>query len=208
MNYYDKLIEKLSSLVDTSPKEALRIIEEELNAPYVPKDILDKLNEFKSKIDIDDNNYTLDIDTILNYLKQDEDKQYIAVEELSKLNLREYEDAVSDYLLSKGSLKAKIKLLLSLCEQESSKTFSILKKNKIYQFTPNKIVLPENSEFFKKSIEVLNDYYLKNPDMLHLAKELLYNDYIFNLPEEREVKDVKYITSKITQYIDKLFNNK
>ena len=53
---------------------------------------------------------------------------------------------------------------------------------------------------------LLKDYYLKNPDMLQLAKELLYNDYILNLPEGRTIKDVKYITSKITQYIDKSFN--
>lgn len=208
MNYYEKLIDKLSTIIDTSPKEALKIIDEELRAPYIPKDILNKLKDFRSKINIkDEKDFKLDLDTVLSYLKEDEDRQCIAVEELSKLNLRDFDNEISDFLLSNGSLRAKIKLVLSLCEQESNKTYSILKDNKIYQFVPKKLILPEKSEFYKNSIDVLNEYYLKNPDMLHLAKELLYNDYIFNLPESRDIKDVKYITSKIISYINNLFNN-
>lgn len=207
MNYYEKLVKKIDSLIETSPMEALKIIDDELKAPYVPSDILKTLNAYKSKINIENNNdFRLDEDVIRKYLHEDEDKQCLAVQELSKLNLREYEDLISDYLLRKGSLKAKVMLILSLKEQESSKTYSILKDNEIIQFVPNDIVLPDSSEYYKESTKVLNEYYLKNPDMLNLAKELLYNDYIMNLPKQRDIKDVKYITSKIKQYIDKSFN--
>ena len=207
MNYYEKTLKKIDSLIKTSPEEALKIIEEELKAPYVPGEVLDKLNTYKSKIDIgNSNSFYLDEESIRKYLQEDEDKQCLAVQELSKLNLREYEDLISDYLLRKGSLKAKVMLILSLKEQESSRTYSILKDNEIIQFIPKDIVLPEDSEYYKESTKVLNEYYLKNPDMLNLAKELLYNDYIMNLPKQREITDVRYITSKIKQYIDKSFN--
>lgn len=206
MNYYEKMLEKLSSLIKTSPKEALDIINEELKVPYVPKDVLDKLLELKSSIDVDDNDgFSLNIDTIKKYLYEDEDKQCIAVEELSKLNLRDHEDIISDFLLSSGSIRAKVMLIIALKNQESSREYSVLKENKIYPFVPKYIVLPEESSYFKKSIIYLNEYYMKNPDMLQLAKELLYNDYILYLPLTRDLNDVKYITSKITQYIDKSF---
>lgn len=206
MNYYEKMLEKLSSLIKTSPKEALDIINEELKVPYVPKDVLDKLLELKSSIDVDDNDgFSLNVDTIKKYLHEDEDKQCIAVEELSKLNLRDHEDIISDFLLSSGSIRAKVMLIIALKNQESSREYSVLKENKIYPFVPKYIVLPEESSYFKKSIIYLNEYYMKNPDMLQLAKELLYNDYILYLPLTRDLNDVKYITSKITQYIDKSF---
>ena len=206
MNYYEKMLENISSLIESSPEDALKIIDDELKVPYVPHDILEKLKEYKSKINITRKEFNLNIDTINEYLHSDEAKQCIAVEELSKLNLRDYEDTVSDFLLSSGSLRAKVMLMIALHDQESSHTFSIIKDNKIFQFIPKDIILPDSSDFYKESVKVLNDYYLKNPDMLQLAKELLYNDYILNLPEGRTIKDVKYITSKITQYVDKSFN--
>ena len=206
MNYYEKMLENISSLIKTSPKETLDIINEELKVPYVPKDVLDRLMELKSSIDVDDNDgFSLNIDTIKKYLREDEDKQCIAVEELSKLNLRDHEDIISDFLLSSGSIRAKVMLIIALKNQESSREYSVLKENKIYPFIPKYIVLPEESSYFKKSIIYLNEYYMKNPDMLQLAKELLYNDYILYLPLTRDLNDVKYITSKIIQYIDKSF---
>ena len=207
MNYYEKMLEKISNLIKTSPEEALALIEDELKAPYVPHDVLEKLKEFKSQISINNSkDFNLSIVTIIEYLHSDESKQCIAVEELSKLNLRDHENTISDFLLSKGSLVAKVKLMIALHDQESNQTFSIIKDNKIFQFVPKDIILPDSSDYYLEATKVLNDYYLKNPDMLQLAKELLYNDYILNLPEGRVLKDVKYVTSKVIRYIDDSFD--
>lgn len=206
MNYYDKTLKEISSIISSDPYSAMKMIEDELNAPYLPRDFLAKLNDLKSKINIEKDGFKLDLNAIKEYLSSSEDKQCIAVEELSKLNLREYEDIVSDYLLSKGSLRAKIMLVISLFKQESNHTYSILKGNKIYQFIPNNLIMPESSEYFLEVSNMLADYYLKNPDMLHLAKELLYDDYIMNLPEHRDLKDTKYMFNKITKYIDDSFS--
>lgn len=206
MNYYEKMLKNVKNLMDESPKDALKIIEEELNAPYVPSDVLNELKKLQNKIDIDEtHDFNMSIDLIKEYLKQDESKQCIAAEEFSKLNLRNHEDTISDFLLSKGSLRAKVIIILALKNQESSHEFSLLKENKIYQFIPKDIELPDESEFYKRCIKLLNEHYMKSPDKLNLSYELLYSDYLFHLPESRNVIESKLVVDKIIEYIEKSF---
>lgn len=206
MNYYEKMLKNVKNLMDESPKDALKIIEEELNAPYVPSDVLNELKKLQNKIDIDEtHDFNMSIDLIKEYLKQDESKQCIAAEELSKLNLRDHEDTISDFLLSKGSLRAKVIIILALKNQESSHEFSLLKENKIYQFIPKDIELPDESEFYKRCIKLLNEHYMKSPDKLNLSYELLYSDYLFHLPKSRNVIESKLVVDKIIEYIEKSF---
>ena len=206
MNYYEKMLKNVKNLMKQSPEEALKVIKEELNAPYVPSDVLKELKILESKIDIDDScDFNMSIDQIKDYFKQDESKQCIAAEELSKLNLRDYEDIISDFLLSKGSLRAKVIIMLALKKQESSREFSLLKENKIYPFVPKNIELPEESEFYKRCLKLLNDHYMKSPDKLNLSYELLYSDYLFHLPESRNIIESKLVVDKIIEYIEKSF---
>lgn len=184
MDYYQNLIEKIESLLKSDKNKALELIEQELSLPYVPRDILDKLKELKNSIYIEKPNINLSVDELLSYLYQNEEKQVYASLKLSEVNLRDYLEQISNYLKSDGVLEAKLSIVLSLIEQEINKDLVILKEGKEYSFNPSLLIPIEKSDVFNNVLSLLNDHYMKNPDKLILAKELLYKELFYMLPND------------------------
>ena len=208
MDYYDKLLVKIRSLIDSSPEKALEYLDDELKIAYIPKDVHEKLIEYRdialSKIEKPE--FSLSITEISSYLISSPEKQLIAVEELGKLNLRDHLDICSDFLNSKGDLYAKILLVVHLINQDINTPLKILKVDKVYDFVPSEIILPENTSFYKNVYKLLENHFFKNPDMLSLAKDILDKECLFYLPLSYESKDSEVIFSKICSYIEKMFH--
>lgn len=208
MNYYEKMLDKIRVLVDSSPEEALELLNEELNIAYIPRDVHTKLVEYRdlalSKIEKPE--FTLSITDISKYLLSTPEKQLVAVEELGKLNLRDHIDICRDFLIGKGDLYAKILLIVHLIKQDIDTPLKLLKENKEYDFVPNQIVLPENTNFYRTVYKLLENHFFKKPDMLSLAKDILDKECLFYLPLNYDTKDSEVIFNKICSYIEKLFH--
>lgn len=207
MNYYDDLIENIEKHIKNNDYESAKLlIINELNLPYVPKDIEEKLNKYL--LDIKSLNIsfkTLTDEEIVLYLYSNEEKQLIAVDELSRRNLRDYIDICDKYLTSKGYANSKALLIDSLIRQEINYTFSIINNNSLLKFNPKNMQIIEETQEFKNACSYLTDYYLKDPSKLQMAIELLYKEAMLSLPKKIISKE---ITNRIICFIENAFSAK
>lgn len=207
MNYYDELIANIESLLNQSKYiEAKSIIENELNLPYIPREIEEKLNKYLSIVK--DATYSLKSLTdedIFNYLNSDETKQLIAVDELSRKNLRDYIDVVDDYLKGNGFVNAKALLIDSLIRQEINFNFKYVNDCLFIDFNPYKLKKIEETDGFILAMNQIQDFYMKNPSKSKMGMELLYKEALLSLPNEI---NGELITEKIINYIEDAFSAK
>lgn len=204
MNYYDELIQNLEALLkDKKYDEALTIIKNELNLPYIPSEIESKFNKYL--LDIKEATYALksltdeDINT---YLNNSYEKQLLAVDELSRKNLRDYIDIVEGYLKSNGFKNAKALLIDSLIRQEINYEFEYVNDSLLIKFNPSKLENIEETDGFKTAYALIEDNYLKDPSKAQMGIELLYKEALLSLPNQI---DGQLVSEKIINYINEAF---
>lgn len=207
MNYYEELIKNIEDLLNNKKyDEAKSIIDNELNLPYVPKEIEEKLNQYL--LIIKDATFALKLlsdEEIEAYLKDNETKQLIAVDELSKRNLRDYIDVIYEYLKDDGYINAKALLIDSLIRQEINYEFEYVNNCSLIKFNPSKLEVIEKTDGFNTAYTLIEENYLKDPSKAHMGIELLYKEALLSLPNQI---DGKLISEKIINYIDKAFSAK
>ncbi|MBR3005576.1 MAG: DUF3196 family protein, partial [Erysipelotrichaceae bacterium] len=125
MNYYDEILDRINELIEKGDKDnAVRMIKNELDMPYVPRDLEEKLSELLRKLDDEEHErpYVSD-EQIESFLFKDEQHQLLAVSALDKKNLRNEIPLCKRFLASKGSVNAKALLIDSLIRQEIDHQF-------------------------------------------------------------------------------------
>ena len=209
MNYYDEILNKIYSLIlEEDFDDAKALIINELNVPYVPKDIELKLNEYLNIIKEKTFKLkTISDDEIEEFLKLDENHQLLAVDVLNKKNLRNYIDICNDYLSSDGYRNAKVLLIDSLIRQEISEDIKYVNEGIEYTFIPKYCIPLEQTDGFIKAKKIIDDEFMKNPSENKIAIELLYKEAMLRLPIEIDIEEVDEITIDIIKYIYKAFND-
>ena len=203
MDYYKELVSNIEKAIESADYDkASKLIDDELSLPYVPKDVLEKLREFKENIPAEDINRTLSEEEIREYLKGNEYRQLVAVEQLNKLNLREYYDLCNEYLKSDGFINAKVLLIESLVRQEISDEYTMLKDGMLFNFIPRYVMLPEESEGYNTALKILSDYYMKEPSYFLMARDLLYKDCFMALPLSYISEEGEILARNIISYLD------
>lgn len=203
MDYYKELVSNIEKAIESADYDkASKLIDDELSLPYVPKDVLERLREFKENIPAEDINRTLSEEEIREYLKGNEYRQLVAVEQLNKLNLREYYDLCNEYLKSDGFINAKVLLIESLVRQEISDEYTMLKDGMLFNFIPRYVMLPEESEGYNTALKILSDYYMKEPSYFLMARDLLYKDCFMALPLSYISEEGEMLARNIISYLD------
>ena len=203
MDYYKELVSNIEKAIESADYDkASKLIDDELSLPYVPKDVLERLREFKENIPAEDINRTLSEEEIREYLKGNEYRQLVAVEQLNKLNLREYYDLCNEYLKSDGFINAKVLLIESLVRQEISDEYTMLKDGMLFNFIPRYVMLPEESEGYNTALKILSDYYMKEPSYFLMARDLLYKDCFMALPLSYIMEEGEMLARNIISYLD------
>ena len=203
MDYYKELVSNIEKAIESADYDkASKLIDDELSLPYVPKDVLEKLREFKENIPAKDINRTLSEEEIREYLKGNEYRQLVAVEQLNKLNLREYYDLCNEYLKSDGFINAKVLLVESLVRQEISDEYTMLKDGMLFNFIPRYVMLPEESEGYNTALKILSDHYMKEPSYFLMARDLLYKDCFMALPLSYIGEEGEMLAKNIISYLD------
>ena len=207
MNYYDETLEKIENLLkEDKEKEVLDIINDELKQTYIPKDFENKLYEYLDKIKPQNIVKSISDEEIEEFLYSTNEKQLLAVDALNKRNLRDYIDICNKYLCSDGFINAKVLLVDSLIRQEINEDIKMNNKGIEYEFIPKFLLTIEESDGFISGNKYLNEYYLKEPSKLDLAKNLLYKELILLLPINQDESEGLIIAQNITKYIDDAFN--
>ena len=206
MNYYDDILNKINELIKNNDiNKALSIVEEELRAPYLPKDFNEKLLSIYDNFH-KNNTFIMNDEMIEDFLYSTNEKQLIAVDQLNKKNLREYIDLCNEYLTSKGFINAKVLLVDSLIRQEIGEEIKMDKDGLLFEFIPKYQLPIEESDGYLSGKKHLNDYYLKEPSKAKIALDLLYKEMIMNLPINMNEKEGIEIAIKIIDYINCAFD--
>jgi len=207
MNYYDELIEEIRSLLDSGDYlKASSLIENELSMAYVPKDVEQKLKEFKNELnDLTSIIPSISDNDIIEYLKGDSNHQLIGCNELGKRNLRDYIDICNDFLNSNGFINAKALLIDSLIRQEVDYNFSYVNNGSLIKFNPKLLKPIEETLDFNRGVNRLEEFYMKDASKQKLAIELLYKEALLALPNEI---DSIIVTTKIINFIEDAFSAK
>lgn len=206
MNYYDETLLKIKDLIqDNKIDLALSMIEEELRAPYLPKEFQDTITKIYAEYH-KNNKYEINDEICEEYLFLNKEKQLIAVTYLDKKNLREYLDLINRYLSSDGFINAKVLLIDSLIKQEINEEIKMINDGLEYEFIPKYLLPVEESDAFIVGKKQLEDKYLKEPSKLKMAMDLLYKELMLMLPINGDNEEGNLLSNKIIEYIEKAFN--
>ncbi|MCR4634095.1 MAG: DUF3196 family protein [Erysipelotrichaceae bacterium] len=208
MNYYEETLSKIDALItDGKKEEALRLIANELNMPYLPKDFEEELRKLLQELKRpDDVQRSFSEEEILSFLDQDEKYQLLAVSHMDKMNLRNHTEAIGRFLADEErSVNAKALLIDSLIFQQIDHVFLYKTKDRKARFNPKDLKRADEGNCFLKAKKILEETYMKEPSKLKLAMQLLYKETMLFLPLEIEEKDSRRLAEKIIAYIDAAF---
>lgn len=200
-NYYKKQILLIEEKIKNNLwDEAYQLVLEELSMPYIPKNFFDEIKKLESEIK---SNFKLnqkvnliqDEEELKSLLKQDEMAQIKALDQMSRLNLRQYDTLVQDTfnLLSDRLFQ---NLFLRICiEQQLTNEYTIQSDGIEYTLIPASLCLPEDSEGVEAAVILLSEWCDKNPSLLNLCLEKLQYEGLMALPisyTEDEAYDLAY----------------
>ncbi|AUB31411.1 DUF3196 family protein [Spiroplasma floricola] len=203
-NYYDETLEKIEEAEEQNNlQEAFRIISEELNAPYIPQDFLEKLQKIEirliEKANLNkSNSFNWNIDKVLEAMskKLNQDVQLMAFDALRGLNARLIINDIKEYLQN-TEIKPEYKsfLILVLIEQAIDEELIVKKNNQSILINPLKYDLLKAQQVFKDlELKMEQVVYYSNPSLFNICENIA-NTYfyhvfpIFNL-EESNLNDL------------------
>lgn len=209
---YLEAINNIKSLISEEKYiEANFILNEELSQPYIPSDVEEVLISLKKDLNyylVEDKNYkNIDIDKILRMLKGNEKSQLYAANLLCDIDLKEVIDEIKDYLAKDPCPEAASLIIDKIAKQKIDEEF-IYKKNGLEYIFEGSLVDPvEESDGFKKALELLNNYLCNDyPYMLELTRPALvhyaYTLLPLSLEEEEANEIVLSIIKDVSDIID------
>ena len=199
INYYDEILTEIEKLIKEGKYgDANFLVQKELNMPYIPVDVEQKLKSFKRELNYhlsDEKEIREDsLDSLLRKLKGKPKSQLAAASILVTRNLRECLIEIKDYLSKDPCPEAAALLIEGLAEQEISDEFTLIKNGVEYTFWSDDIIPIHKSAGFLKARSYLKDW-LENdhPDFYEMAKTLLIHEVYVFLPlsyDEDEAEDL------------------
>lgn len=186
-NFYEETIEKINDLIkDNQIKEALKIIQDELSMPYIPKkyELIFKklLNELEMKDKLKKRKYySRDeiIDIFANFEQYEENFLLEISTYFEEQNWKGYEKII-DKIFQLPNLNKNIKIIIynALTSQEINYDFIIngFKINPI----KNKTIFETN--FAIKNMVDLEEHNFKNPSLYDICKEIFFIYLIEEFP--------------------------
>lgn len=197
-NYYDEILEDVQKLLANNDwEEALFVLKKELEMPYIPKDIEEKL-KYLQKEALYQKSQTYEpkeesLESILNHLKGSEKQQLAAAVALTGRNLRECIAEIQAWLEDNPCPEAAALVIEALGEQQINEEFVLAKNGIEYTFFGDDIVPIEMNSAVHLAIGFLNEWLSNdNPDFFEMAKTLLIHEAYLFLPlsyEDDEAKD-------------------
>jgi hypothetical protein len=200
-NYYVNQINLINDRIKNELwDEAYALVVEELSMPYVPKQFYDQLKRIESEIKANFKlnqkvNLIQDEEELKSLLKLDEMAQLKALDQMSRLNLRQYDTLIQDTfnLLDDRLMK---NLLIRICiEQQLTNEFNFSADGVTYTFIPASLCLPEDSDGVEESIKLLSLWLEQNPSLLNLCVEKVHYEALMALPisySEDEAYELAY----------------
>lgn len=204
-NYYTEIIEEITSLIqDEKFEEADVLLKRELQMPYVPGDVEEKLRALKKDIQYarseKSQNKELSIDTLLSQLHGSAESQLSAVESLCKRNLREYIEEVQDYLAHEPNTEAASLLIDAIAQQEIGDEFTYCKEGIEYTFWGDAVTPVAKCEGLLEALRYLYEWLgVKYPSLYEMGKKMLVHKVYVSLPLTYEKEEGMYLAYDVCE---------
>lgn len=217
-NYYLETIETIKKLIANSKnEEALQILEDELSAPYIPKDYEIEFRELLSSIiELERSKEQKKLtdpwskEKVIDVLSKEDDHELhlVAIGKIKDLNARSFTDFFISYFANKNNLwMAKMYALLIFSKQGIDSDFVIKDNLKEAIFNPSKIDIKEYDKSFTKLSKALDNTTGSNDIMLaKFAKQLATEYYFMNFPNKIDDNNINDIVLFILNSCNKMFN--
>ena len=206
-NYYRELIAEIEKLISSQEYEkASRVIEEELKMPYVPMDTYDRLVDLRQQVrgylTKEPAERFLSRQQVLDNLEAGGEKAYKAVSFLKKANIREYLDAIQDYMLTEDADRMIVSVLFDLCHRQGISTELQYSDRGIRKrVRPSEAGDVTDNEIFAETVELLSQRFEnRNPSFLELCRQVLVQHAYLCYPEPLK-NDADILTAQIVRYV-------
>jgi hypothetical protein len=188
-NYYDDVMNNIQNLIaEQKWKDALFLIQAELNVPYVPTEIEAKLEQFlvevQSHLTDEEKTFVLTDEQFVEDINSDNKNDRIkALMMLEKMNAAQFIPAFTTMLQDEAVANdEKTLLVIQLHNQKINHEFSITKFGKTMTLNPSTFALEATAHIFNEVIFIFNKIYdAKDVTIQNHFAELvmiLINDYI------------------------------
>lgn len=212
-NYYENVIKKIKKLIDTKEyTSAIQILTEELNQVYIPRDYEDVFhnlyNEAESYLLDDDNQQSLiskkDLEVLLN---GDREQQFAAINNLEKLNLRNYTDVISKYFISDNLAQLKGRLLDLCVVQNINFEFDYKLNDEIITVNPTLLESVDEMEFINLAFDYFNNHLYKEPSMIQVSQIALVEKVFSIYPKVFLNDNVEEICTAVIAEVREMFDS-
>ncbi|QHX36531.1 DUF3196 family protein [Spiroplasma sp. BIUS-1] len=191
-NYYEEIMEKINESINNNDfEQALKIVGEELSAPYVPQDFEDQLANLEKslmeKLNFNENNFNnWNTDKVLEIMskKMDQDIHLMAFDALRGLNARLIIEELKEYLIDK-EIKPEYKtfLFMVLIEQGIDQEIVIEKNEKSISLNPSKYKLSEAQDILKDiELKIEQLVYDVNPSLFAICQHIASTYFYYSFP--------------------------
>ena len=205
-SYYDTLIKQCEALMQQQEyAQALKLLEEELSMPYIPKQVEDKIivmyNECRSALRLSQKISTK-VYAIEELLKGSIDEQFQAVEQLRSSNIRNHLALVQETFDTNENDWVKAFLIEALCEQNVSEEFTMQRDGLQYAFIPCALTLPRESETIHQCVEEMRAWFeSENPSFLSQCVETLMQEAYLRLPMDIDETECIPLALAVVEYV-------
>ncbi|HPX33021.1 MAG TPA: DUF3196 family protein [Erysipelotrichaceae bacterium] len=213
VNYYQTIVNHIEKLIESNDFiMANKLIEEELSMPYVPQDVLMKLQQLhdicKFNLNEEKKSELLSPEEVYEYLKLGSEKAYKALETLSMANIRNYLAVVKEILVDNAVNRVLKSLLIEQLQiQQISNIINFTIDDRVYSIIPSQIPSPLSQSNFAVISKNLEKIIESNPSFLQQCQMVLINVVYDNYPFLIKDEDVDKITYSVIAYVYKAYQD-
>lgn len=181
-SYYQSLIQEIEKQIHESQfSQAYELIHQECSMPYVPQDVMEKLEEYQKEVQfhLHSSLKKVDDEKIVQWIHGTPAQKEKAVSELLNLNLRNYEEEVQAVFDSDILDEYKGELIEALMEQKIDTPYKILKNGFEITFIPSSILTTQEDKTLMQTKDILYELLSNdNPSFYQFCLRLLQQEVL------------------------------
>lgn len=212
-NYYDDLLKRLEKdFSEEKYEDVKKAVQEELEMPFVPRDVLDKLNQYQEKLSLlerkEKRQVILTPEELHQYLKENSQKAHYALKTLQNSNARMYLDEIKEILLDK-EVKHTLKSLLIqiLVLQQIDEKIEYYDDGRIYTVDIKELPDVLKQESIPLIYEKMSKIIKKDPYFLNQCQDIMINAVYDHYPQLIDVSETDLYAYSIIRYVFKAYGD-
>lgn len=203
-SYYQNLLGEIVRLfAENDPEKANRLIQNELDLPYVPKDALEALEKVRDESAAERKAPGASRDDIEQWINGTPAQKERAAASLQSMNLREYHAEVQKLLLDPALIQEfKGELIEALMQQKIDEPYTMVRDGMEISFVPSLLTEKKNDPVYRQAKKDLEDwFYADNPSFCHFCLQLLDQEVLETRPFDFEGTDPAALAASIARLV-------